>query len=88
MVQHKLHMVNDIRTGWCRTTPLWGRGLHQRCTGAEYADRLHDCRARTTMEAIMWHGTSEQSDAYYTVQKFRELSKEDRDAVVKFIDSI
>ena len=88
MVQHKLHMVNDIRTGWCRTTPLWGRGLHQRCTGAEYADRLHDCRARTTMEAILWHGTSEQSDAYYTVQKFRELSKEDRDAVVKFIDSI
>lgn len=88
MVQHKLHMVNDIRTGWCRTTPLWGRGLHQRCTGAEYADRLHDCRARTTLEAIMWHGTSEQSDAYYTVKKFRALSKEDRDAVVKFIDSI
>lgn len=24
MVQHKLHMANDIRTGWCRTTPLWG----------------------------------------------------------------
>lgn len=88
MVQHKLHMVNDIRTGWCRTTPLWGRGLHQRCIGAEYADRLHDCRARTTLEAILWHGTSEQSDAYYTVQKFRELSKEDREAVVKFIDSI
>lgn len=88
MVQHKLHMVNDIRTGWCRTTPLWGRGLHQRCTGAEYADRLHDCRARTTLEAIMWHGTSEQSDAYYSVKKFRELSKEDRDAIVKFIDSI
>ena len=30
MIQHKLHMQNDIRTGWCRTTPLWGRGLHQR----------------------------------------------------------
>ena len=88
MVQHKLHMVNDIRTGWCRTTPLWGRGLHQRCTGAEYADRLHDCRARTTLEAIMWHGTSTESDAYETVVKFRELSKEDRDAVVKFLDSI
>ena len=88
MIQHKLHMVNDIRTGWCRTTPLWGRGLHQRCTGAEYADRLHDCRARTTMEAIMWHGTSAESDAYETVVKFRELSKEDRDAIVKFLDSI
>ena len=88
MVQHKLHMVNDIRTGWCRTTPLWGRGLHQRCTGAEYADRLHDCRARTTLEAIMWHGTSEESDAYEQIVKFRQLSKEDRDAVVKFLRSI
>jgi CxxC motif-containing protein (DUF1111 family) len=88
MIQHRLHMVNDIRTGWCRTTPLWGRGLHQRCTGAEYIDRLHDCRARTTLEAIMWHGTSEESDAYRTVVKFRELSKADRDAVVKFLDSI
>lgn len=88
MIQHKLHMVNDIRTGWCRTTPLWGRGLHQKCTGAEFADRLHDCRARTTLEAIMWHATDEKSDAYSTVVKFRELSKADRDAVIKFIDSI
>ncbi len=88
MVQHKLHMQNDIRTGWCRTTPLWGRGLHQRCTGAEYADRLHDCRARTTLEAIMWHGTSTESDAYEQIETFRNLSKEDRDAVVKFLDSI
>lgn len=88
MVQHKLLMINDIRTGWCRTTPLWGRGLHQRCTGSEYIDRLHDCRARTTLEAIMWHGTNEQSDAYETVVEFRKLSKADRDAVVKFLDSI
>lgn len=88
MIQHKLHMQNDIRTGWCRTTPLWGRGLHQRCTGAEYADRLHDCRARTTLEAIMWHGTSTESDAYEQIKAFRNLSKEDRDAIVKFIDSI
>ncbi len=88
MVQHKLLMVNDIRNGWCRTTPLWGRGLHQMVTGSEYADRLHDCRARTTLEAIMWHGTSAQSDAYETVRKFRALSKEDRDAVVTFLDAI
>lgn len=90
MVQHKLFMKNDIRTGWCRTTPLWGRGLHQTCTGAEYADRLHDCRARTVIEAIMWHATNEggTSDAYSTIQKFRELSKDDRDAIVEFIDAI
>lgn len=87
MVQHKLKMVNDIRTGWCRTTPLWGRGLHQKVTGSLYADRLHDCRARNVVEAIMWHG-SQESDARETVEKFRTLSKEERDAVIKFIDAI
>jgi CxxC motif-containing protein (DUF1111 family) len=88
MVQHKLHMTNDIRTGWCRTTPLWGRGLHQKCTGASTADRMHDCRARTVTEAIMWHGFSKQSDARYTVEKYRQLSKSDRDAICAFIDAI
>ena len=86
MVQHRLFMVNDIRTGWCRTTPLWGRGLSRQLTGAD--DRLHDCRARTVIEAIMWHGYSKQSDAYSSTEKFYNLSKADRDAVVKFIESI
>lgn len=87
LVQHRLHMQNDIRTGWCRTTPLWGRGLHQKCTGSFESDRLHDCRARNVIEAIMWHGAPE-SDARWSVEKFRKLSKEDREAVVKFIDAI
>lgn len=88
MIQHKLMMINDIRNGWCRTTPLWGRGLHSLVTGSPYLDRLHDCRARTTMEAIMWHGTSQQSDAYETVVNFRALSKEERDAIITFLDAI
>lgn len=87
LVQHKLHMENDIRTGWCRTTPLWGRGLHQMCTGSPTADRLHDNRARTVIEAIMWHGNP-QSDARKSVEEFRQLSRADRDAIVKFIDAI
>lgn len=87
LVQHKLYMENDIRTGWCRTTPLWGRGLHQMCTGSATADRLHDNRARNVIEAIMWHGNA-KSDARMTVEKFRNLSKAERDAIVKFIDSI
>lgn len=86
MVQHRLFMVNDIRTGWCRTTPLWGRGLSRQLTGAD--DRLHDCRARTVLEAIMWHGYSKQSDAYASTVKFYHLSKADRDAVIRFIESI
>jgi len=86
MVQHRLFMENDIRTGWCRTTPLWGRGLSRQLTGAD--DRLHDCRARTVIEAIMWHGYSKQSDAYRATEQFYNLPKADRDAVVKFIEAI
>lgn len=88
MVQHKLCMENDIRGGWCRTTPLWGRGLHRKVTGSPTDDRLHDCRARTTMEAIMWHGYSPRSDARHSIELFRKLPKADRNAIVKFVDAI
>lgn len=90
MLQHRLCMVNDIRTGWCRTTPLWGRGLSEKCTGS--ADHLHDMRARNYIEAIMWHAgdkdNTNQSDAKFAVQRFRNLSKSDRDAIVKFLEAI
>lgn len=82
LLQHKLEMKNDIRTGWCRTTPLWGRGLSELCTGA--SDHLHDMRARNYTEAIMWHG----GDAKHTREKYRQLSKDDRDAIVQFLKSI
>ena len=86
MIQHRLYMVNGIHGSWCRTTPLWGRGLSRTNTGAE--DRLHDNRARNVIEAIMWHGYSRESDAYWCTEKFYKLSKEERDAVVEFINSI
>ena len=86
MVQHRLFMVNDIMTGWIRTAHLWGRGLMMQETG--YSDRLHDNRARNVIEAIMWHGYDKNSDAYRTVQKFYNLPKADRDAVVAFVDAI
>lgn len=85
-IQHRLYMKNDIHGTWCRTTPLWGRGLSTLNTGA--SDRLHDCRARNVIEAIMWHAYSKQSDGYKSAEKFYHLSKEDRDAVVLFIESI
>ena len=85
-IQHKLYMKNDIHGSWCRTTPLWGRGLSYVNTGAE--DRLHDCRARNEVEAIMWHCYSKQSHAYSAAMHFYKASKADRDAVVKFLRSI
>lgn len=85
-VQHKLYMMNDIHGSWCRTIPLWGRGLSYVNTGAE--DRLHDCRARNEVEAIMWHCYSKKSHAYSAAMNFYKAPKSERDAVVKFLRSI
>ena len=86
MLQHRLYMKNGIHGSWCRTTPLWGRGLSLVNTGAD--DRLHDCRARNEIEAIMWHAYSKKSDAYASTERFFYLPKADRDAVVKFLRAI
>ncbi len=86
LIHHRMFMINDIHGTWCRTTPLWGRGLSQTNTGR--GDRLHDCRARNTLEAIMWHGYSAKSDAYDSAKQFYNLSKADRDAVIKFVDAL
>ncbi|MFR9496753.1 MAG: di-heme oxidoredictase family protein [Rikenellaceae bacterium] len=82
MLQHNLGMVNNIRTGWCRTTPLWGRYLNILANGQ--SSRLHDMRARNEEEAIMWH----KGQGKYSSDQFRKLSADDRAAVVKFLQSI
>ncbi len=81
-LQHNLGMVNNIRTGWCRTTPLWGRYLNLVANGE--SSHLHDMRARNYEEAIMWH----KGQGKYSSDQFRELSADDRAAVVKFLQSI
>ena len=86
LIHHRLFMAKDIHGTWCRTTPLWGRGLSRINTGE--GNRLHDLRARTVEEAIMWHGYSRQSDAYKVVESFYNLSTADREAVVRFVESI
>jgi len=65
-----------------RTAALWGVGLFETVNNPGYY--LHDGRARTLTEAIMWHGgEAAQSTAY-----FSNLSKADRDAVLKFLRSL
>ena len=82
LLRHNLGMKEPGRAGLCRTTPLWGRGLMMRCAG--HQDRLHDLRARSTEEAILWH----EGEARPTKVKFRNLSREDREALIAFIDAI
>lgn len=82
LLRHDLDMVEPGRAKVCRTTPLWGRGLMEVCAG--HTDMLHDLRARNYEEAILWHG----GEAKQAKEKFRKMSKEDRTALVKFLQSI
>jgi CxxC motif-containing protein (DUF1111 family) len=82
LLRHDLDMYEPGLRKNCRTTPLWGRGLSNMCTG--YGDHLHDMRARTYEEAILWHG----GEAEVSRNRFRDLTKEQRVAVVKFLEAI
>lgn len=65
-----------------RTAPLWGLGLVQTVLpGASY---LHDGRARTLDEAILWHG-GEAEDAR---ERFRNAPAADREALIAFLRSL
>jgi CxxC motif-containing protein (DUF1111 family) len=62
-----------------RTSPLWGLGLAETVlVGARY---LHDGRARTLDEAILWHG----GEAEPARERFRRASSADRAALVAFL---
>jgi CxxC motif-containing protein (DUF1111 family) len=65
-----------------RTTPLWGVGLTQ--TIDPDARFLHDGRARTITEAIMWHG----GKANTARERFRSLDGTDRASLLAFLDSL
>ena len=65
-----------------RTPPLWGIGLQQYKTGQQRF--LHDGRARTISEAILWHG----GEAEFAKQAYMALTKQQRDALVKFVKAI
>ncbi len=65
-----------------KTRPLWGMGHTQ--TINPRAGFLHDGRARTLEEAILWHG----GEAEYSKNKFARLPKADRSALIQFIKSL
>ncbi len=65
-----------------RTRALWGIGLIYSVNG--HTDFLHDGRAKSIEEAILWHGgEAEESQQFY-----RELSEEDRKAMIAFLEAI
>lgn len=77
------HRPDFLATGseW-RTPPLWGLGLAQ--VVAPQATFLHDGRARSLAEAVLWHG-GEAQDAR---ERFRMAGVADRVALVAFLSSL
>ena len=65
-----------------RTPPLWGIGLVQTVNG--HSRFLHDGRARSLMEAVLWHG-GEGERSRRAVQR---MTLRERNALVRFLESL
>ena len=65
-----------------RTPPLWGIGMTEQVSGHTYF--LHDGRARSLMEAVLWHGGEAQGQR----DKILKLPQSDRDALIAYLESL
>lgn len=65
-----------------RTAPLWGLGPVRRTP--DRAGYLHDGRARSVAEAILWHG----GEATQAREAFTRLDASSREALLTFLDSL
>lgn len=65
-----------------RTPPLWGIGLQKEIT--KKPRFLHDGRAQSIEEAILWHG----GESTTSQQRFKQLNKQNRQATLRFVNSI
>ena len=65
-----------------KTPALWGTGLIKDVNG--HTRLLHDGRARGVLEAVLWHG----GEAEEAKDKVLQMKKTDRDALVKFVESL
>lgn len=65
-----------------RTPPLWGIGLAQ--TVNPQAGFLHDGRARTLEEAVLWHG----GEAAASADRYRQMTADQRQALIDFLGSL
>lgn len=68
-------------TEW-RTPPLWGLGLIDDVNGQRFL--LHDGRARTIEEAILWHGGEGEASR----EAFRSLDEEGRRRLLAFLEGL
>lgn len=77
------HRPEGLADGYeWRTQPLWGIGLTQTVSGHSFF--LHDGRARSLVEAILWHG----GEAQGARDAFAQLSQATRDDLITFLESL
>lgn len=70
-------------SGWeWRTQPLWGIGKTEEVNGNKFF--LHDGRARSITEAILWHG----GEARKAREKYAALNKKQRTALIEFVEGL
>lgn len=67
-----------------RTPPLWGLGYAAEVAGSEDAFYLHDGRARTLLEAILWHG----GEAETAKQSMMAMASTERAQLIAFLESL
>ncbi|MCC6952483.1 MAG: thiol oxidoreductase [Deltaproteobacteria bacterium] len=67
-----------------RTTPLWGIGLTDVLAPRVKPGFLHDGRARSIEEAILWHG----GEATASRDAFKALPQAQRDQLIRFLRSL
>ncbi len=65
-----------------RTPPLWGLGLRRQVNGN--SSLLHDGRARSVTEAILWHG----GEASVSRRAFMNMDAAQRQDLLRFLDSL
>ena len=65
-----------------KTRPLWGIGLTKSVNPS--AGYLHDGRAATLEEAILWHG----GEAENAKERFRTMTANERQQLLDFLSSL
>ncbi|MBR9842285.1 MAG: c-type cytochrome, partial [Rhodobacteraceae bacterium] len=77
------HRNEDDASGreW-KTPPLWGIGHTEEIAGQERY--LHDGRARSLLEAVLWHG----GEAEAARERVVDMSPEERAALLRFLKSL
>lgn len=74
--------VGDANGREWRTAPLWGIGLTETVNG--HTNFLHDGRARSLLEAILWHGGEAKASRDAVVS----LGPDDRADLIRFLESL